>query len=400
MSSVAEREPVVLPDCPRPEEVDLSCLAEGILGYKALKVAQQLTAPITVTARVRGGDTRFDSTLPDDRPTRLRKALAATRGKVAEMSDVHKAGFDTTTTAHLNRERAAQGQPEVETAAWSQWIQDAADTELLPFLAWNAGRIEAKQKDPSVIRQIELEKARYDAAVRVRIRRGLFHEQAEEGLGLLGGVAVRLSDYTDMAAQSRSGYAWHGKAEAVYVAEPDEFWLSPESRKTVRHEVNHALLGKLSTVFRDETVTEFIALALSDDRWWTLDPDAHKMPGSYRGCRFVAHALDLPVDLLMQAYTARTEEAREATRDRLEGHIVASRQAKAHRRIDATLRNVEQLAVSNDTCKYNAVDTLCDAMLVGKKPAKIEAAITHGNVKASRKFLREIGARSLPKLYN
>jgi hypothetical protein len=171
---------------------------------------------------------------------------------------------------------------------WQVWLGgDATEEELLGFLEWHVGWIEAQQQDPEVTAAFNAQKELYKTQLLATLDTEYWlHEDAAEALTKIDEIKMYAGDVFDTWMNGILGYHEPGSTEIVIAADTRLDAEGNHMKGIIKnieeaafHELNHAVLGQFRHRWINEALTEHICLALKTGQPEVVSPNLRDRPG-------------------------------------------------------------------------------------------------------------------------
>lgn len=137
-------------------------------------------------------------------------------------------------------------------ADWAEHLAEASDDQLGAFLDWNAAHTVAVNADPAVQTEIAVRRNRYKQLLQHAIIRRKLPDTAEGAIDRADLVPIVIGDVFSTELRSMNGF--HVPQTGVVVLK------QTASAATFEHEMNHAALGKLPSIFNEAFTTHIQAV--------------------------------------------------------------------------------------------------------------------------------------------
>ena len=191
----------------------------------------------------------------------------------------------------------------------ASWLAHAPRRQLLNFLQWHNDRIERINKNPDTQERLAAERRQYVGLVQAAVREGDLPPNALDRLAAVDTVPTYIGDVFDTVMEERAGYHKTLTGEVVLQEgyEPGTHF----------HELNHAVLGKMSHQIFTEAMTEHVSLSLMYGNFHIMDPVARDEEGYYENYRRLMSNMmrsGLNGDLMpaaLRAYCANDTQSKE-----------------------------------------------------------------------------------------
>lgn len=201
-----------------------------------------------------------------------------------------------------------------EKTSWYSWLADSAsDEQLLNFLQWHTARLEQKNADPEVQKQIHDYKQKYKDRFREGLSEGWGGERVHDAIARIEDIPVYIGDVFDLGR--KEAHAYHDSGSGVVVVG------TIQDRRLMFHELNHPSF-RWGPRWRNEALTEHTALVLEDGEPDIMRPGARTVKGEhyYGEIQLYNYVLrggqyKIPPSRAIKAFTGTPEDRRELEAD-------------------------------------------------------------------------------------
>jgi hypothetical protein len=408
-----------IPRPPKLSSIDLTQISPNILGYDVLSLAKMQSR----LATYRGFDEKDKlidapdtSSNPSVKEPTLEEINIALNGAIwrvkqrviALANNPHLADeFNRKTSLHLSDDydpdAVLHSRPSVidQLSVPSNWVERigfASASEIIDISALNAERIAKKQNSAWFHGILEQIKTDYGTGAKVGIKCFGLHPEAEDAIGdPLRSVKIFISDYTDMGAKHRLGYALKSTGDTAFVEEADYQHEVEEMEMSTIHEITHLLFLGFENYLRDESATEQITVAIRDGDWRRINPRWHNS-NSLRASRTVVDAIygpaaGRPIKRLTRAYSTRTLEAQHKSLRAVEKGLTNQQIFNIDKvnEVVSAVENHPPHKVKPD----NAVELTCQRMVLSEWGAILNPLLFSKNPAVSKYIAQRIISRTL-----
>lgn len=160
------------------------------------------------------------------------------------------------------------GIEEPEMSAWLLETSEHGDERLLNFLKHHVNKVEKEQDKPELNNELMREKREWLHGVDKGVEEGWLHPSADRVYKGMQSLVTRFADHFDLETKDRGGYSLRSRKYIVLGRDVNSI------RHAAKHEMNHALLGRLPDMWLDEAITEHIAQVIDGER--SVDDLSHK----------------------------------------------------------------------------------------------------------------------------
>lgn len=162
-----------------------------------------------------------------------------------------------------------------------EWLRDQSnDSQIMNFLQWQIHDVYRLQSGSDFRQAVRRGKAQYAEGLARLIDKNIFMPTAEDAIEAVDDTPVYVADPIRAFVKGWNGFCIPSEGD-IYIASPSardktslEHYFQFKVPKTIRHELNHVVLGELVHFGRwiDEAVTEHIVLSMDNGRLSTIDP--------------------------------------------------------------------------------------------------------------------------------
>lgn len=280
--------------------------------------------------------------------------LQIIRKKIAGLETRHAARFNwycmSSAAPFIKMVKDGSDDPKKTKAlTWVEWLgREADDAQLLNFLQWHNHELDKLNKAPEVVEKVELQRQQYKQAVTLGVSEGWLHPSATTAVDAVDDIKIYVGDMFETHFQGADGYHRYGFQEVVVATvskipggEEDFESIVRPLKWTVKHELNHAILGRFEPRWLNEALTEHIAQVMDYGEPDDIDPDSrtyNKYGGSYQYERSLLRTVlaegkeNIPVRMAMLAYSDKSTDKETAKAftdavDRSWAHLVPEGQS-------------------------------------------------------------------------
>lgn len=256
--------------------------------------------------------------------------LEKTRDKIAGLGEKQQGQFNfycQTSAPNFLKGLKDDFEKDSEGMGWTSWLStEASDDQLLNFLQWHTYAIEQLNRESEVTAEMDRERAEYKIAISIGIDEGWLHPDAHAAIDETDEVKMYVSDLFDTRFEDREGYYTHG-SKVIIVGPVSAIPLTGDFSRitrsfpgTVKHELNHAVLGRFGSRWLNEAVTEHIAQVMNKGEPEILRPDErtyNKYDPTYANERDLLHSVlnsgreQIPLTMAMRAYSEEGDSGEE-----------------------------------------------------------------------------------------